>query len=90
MVVSQKVNMIVYNHHGQTIPLKLWFDHRWYSIDRILMVSRHYAETGGFGIMYLVLIEGKRRRLYHMEDHWCLLTYQYPMVKPLPTPGIIA
>lgn len=90
MVVSQKVKMIVYNHHGQTIPLKLWLNHHWCAIDQILNINNHSAETGGFGRMYLVMIEGSLRRLYHMDDHWCLLSYQYPMVQPLPSPGIIA
>lgn len=90
MVVSQKVDMIVYNHHGRLIPLKLWLNQRWYTIDRILSISNHSAETGGFGRMYRVMIEGHLRRLYYMDDHWCVLMYHYPMVKSLPSPGIIA
>ena len=90
MVVSQKVEMIVYNHHGRMIPLKLWLNHRWYTIDRILSISDHSAETGGFGRMYRVMVEGNLRRLYHMDDHWCILLYHYPMVIPSASPGIIA
>lgn len=89
MVINQTVGIIAYNHHGHLTPLKIRLSDRWIPIDRIYSVSDHSIETGGYGRMYVIQLNGYIRRLFHTDQGWCLLTYGLPMAKPIPQPGII-
>ena len=62
----------IFTSDGRVIPKSfLYSDGNIYKIDRIIDVKRKASlKTGGSGICYTVIIQGKEKYLFRDEDKW--------------------
>ena len=77
LLYKRYVNVIAeIDKYGNLRPLCIrWDNNELFKIDKIIESRQAVSEVGGNGLLFLVLIQGKKRKMFYEINRWFIESY---------------
>lgn len=77
LLYKRYVNVIAeIDKYGNLRPLYIrWDNNELFKIDKIIESRQAVSEVGGNGLLFLVLIQGKKRKMFYEINRWFIESY---------------
>ncbi len=77
LLYKRYINVITeIDKYGNLRPLYIrWDNNELFKIDKIIESRQAVSEVGGNGLLFIVLIQGNRRKLFYEINRWFIESY---------------